>query len=361
MNPSRNALTHRCSGRMADANSLDRHHPAAILMDKNQQPIRSREAWEERRKNLISEWESVLGPAPTCPENLAIEVLDQEVLEEHAVVRERITYRVEPGFRTEAYRLFPKDRQASSRPACLVCHSTVDHTIRQPAGLEGPSELHLGLQLARLGFVTLCPMNFLWRFGDGPEKFQHAVTWLHEHHPASTTGMAVMLHEARMALKALRQDPRVDSSRIGAIGHSLGAKEVLYLAAFEPGLRATVFSEGGLALADSNWEAPWYLGPQVRRPEFPLDHARLLSLIAPRSFLVIGGDSADGERTEPTIQACRPVWNLYSGDDPVAAPGCVDRRLGFINHHGGHQLPPQAHDQALDWLERHLEGSPALP
>ncbi len=340
-------------GRPTTSTRLDADQPAPILFDGEHQPITTRNSWEVQRKSLISAWEAALGAAPSKPDNREIEVLEQELLPEHSVIRERIQYQVEPGFTTQVYRLAPIKPTTGPRPGCLVFHSTVDHTIRQPAGLEGPPELHLGLQLAQLGMIALCPMNFLWRFGTGPDKFQQAVAWHQEQHPEST-GMALMLHEARIALDVLRRDSRVEGARIGAIGHSLGAKEVLYLAAFEPQIHAAVFSEGGLALPDSNWDAPWYLGPQVRRPGFPLDHGRLLALIAPRPFLVIGGDSADGDRTWPTIEACRPVWDLYPRTDSGPGQARSESLLGFLNHHGGHQLPSQAHDHALAWLQSHL-------
>ena len=49
--------------------------------------------------------------------------------------------------------------------------------------------------------------------------------------------------------------------RMGAVGHSLGAKETLYLAAFDERVKATVSSEGGIGTKFSNWDAAWYLGP----------------------------------------------------------------------------------------------------
>ena len=99
----------------------------------------------------------------------------------------------------------------------------------------------------------------------------------------------------------------VDPDRLGAIGHSLGGKEALFLAAFDDRIRAAVSSEGGIGIGYSNWDAPWYHGEDVHRPGFPLDHAQVLALVAPRSFLLVGGDSADGDRSWPYIDACLPV------------------------------------------------------
>ena len=75
-----------------------------------------------------------------------------------------------------------------------------------------------------------------------------------------------MLYDASRAVDLLVAIEDVDPHRIGAIGHSLGAKEVLYLAAFDERVRAVVSSEGGIGLSYSNWDAPWYLGEAIQRP-----------------------------------------------------------------------------------------------
>jgi hypothetical protein len=222
----------------------------------------------------------------------------------------------------------------------VVLHSTVDHTIRQPAGLEGPADKHIALHLARRGYVAFCPRCFLWQYSE-PKRLATAVDWLHRRHPG-VTGMAKMLFDARRAVDLLASQPDVSPGRLGAIGHSLGAKEALYLAAFDPRVRAVVSSEGGIGLTYSNWDAPWYLGDPIKRPGFPLDHGQLFALAAPRAFLLIGGDSADGAVSWPYIEAALPVWSLLGS--PAA--------IGLLNHHQGHAFPAlaqQCSDQWLDW------------
>jgi pimeloyl-ACP methyl ester carboxylesterase len=153
--------------------------------------------------------------------------------------------------------------------------------------------------------------------------------------------MEKMRFDAVRALDALEAQPGVDRKRLGAIGHSLGAKEVLYLAAFDPRVRAAVSSEGGIGMAYSNWDAPWYLGEAIRRPGFALDHAQVLALCAPRAFLLIGGESADGDWSWPYIEAVMPVWRL------AGAPEAV----GLVNHRAGHAFPEIAQRRAYEWLD----------
>src|SRR5207237_6527129 len=109
--------------------------------------------------------------------------------------------------------------------------------------------------------------------------------------------------------------PEVDPARICSIGHSLGAKEVLYHAAFDDRIRAAVSCEGGIGLSFSNWDADWYLGRQIHAPGFRHDHQELLALIAPRAFLLVGGGSADGPQSWPYVEAALPVWRLFGAEE----------------------------------------------
>ena len=172
-----------------------------------------------------------------------------------------MTYESEPGLLVQAYLLRPVE-PGRDRPAAVVLHSTVNWTIRGPAGLEGPPELHIALHLARRGYVTFCPRNFIWEHG-GVGNDDPAVQWLRKRHPGAT-GMAKMLFDASRAVDLLAAQPDVNPRRVGAIGHSLGAKETLYLAAFDERVRAAVSSEGGIGMTFSNWDAPWYLGAAIR-------------------------------------------------------------------------------------------------
>ncbi|MGC4002706.1 MAG: hypothetical protein QM811_06035 [Pirellulales bacterium] len=143
----------------------------------------------------------------------------------------------------------------------------------------------------------------------------------------------------------------VDPARIVALGHSLGAKEVLYLLAFDERVIAGVASEGGVPLNSTNWDAPWYLGPDVRKPEFARDHHELVALIAPRPFLVLAGERgngcADGDRTWPYLLPAQQVCRLL--ERPV--------RIGLLNHGQGHTVPNDAAEKAFVWLEEAVKPS----
>ena len=187
--------------------------------------------------------------------------------------------------------------------------------------------------------MAICPRCFLWQYSE-KGQISAAVDWLRRRHPG-VTGMAKMLADAMRATDLLVSQPDVDPARIGAIGHSLGAKETLYLAGFDRRIIAAVSSEGGIGIGQSNWDAPWYLGQRVRQPGFPLDHGQVLALAAPRAFLLLAGESADGDASWPHIEAAQPVWKLLGKGAAV----------GMFNHRQGHAFPPEARTRAEQWLD----------
>ncbi len=314
----------------------DLRRPAPLLFDAEHKPVQTLGAWIKRKVALRKSWRLFLGTfdQPRGANTTRV------VREDHpaGVTRRLVRYESEPGEEVEGYLLIP-DPPGQGRPGVVVMHGTNDLTIRQPAGVDGPPETQLGLHLARRGYVVFCPECFLWRHGK-PGKPEVAVQWLKTRHPQAT-GMAKMLFDATRAVDVLAAHPAVDPRRVGAIGHSLGGKEALYLAAFDERVRATVASEPGIGLAQSNWDAPWYLGDAIRKPGFDLDHGQLLGMIAPRAFLLIGGESADGDQSWPYIGEGLAVWKLTGETDGV----------GLYNHRTGHAFPAIAQSHADEWLD----------
>jgi len=247
----------------------------------------------------------------------------------------------------EGYLLSPQGASDAPErlPGIVALHQTTDSSIDEIAGVRGPQAMMIGLKLARQGFVVFCPRCFLWQ---DAASLEEAVAMHQRRHPR-TTGMAKMLYDAIRAVDVLESLPYVESRRIGAAGHSLGAKEVLYLMAFDDRVCAGVFSEGGLGFRSTNWNAPWYLGGAIDDDKFPLNHHQLLAMIAPRPFLVVGGESgagaADGNRSWVLIEAALPVWRLFG--EP--------QRLGLLNHGEGHALSEDTFAKLSQWLEVYVK------
>jgi dienelactone hydrolase len=311
-----------------------------LLVDGAGRRITTREAWEARRTELLRWWLEFLGPPPAkrgaAPK---LEVVAEDRPE--GLVRQLVRYEVEPGLPTEAYLVKPA-RVEGKAPGIIALHSTVDHSTRQPAGVEGAAEKAFGLQFARRGCVVICPRNYLWPETGRIAAQQEADKFLQR--ARGTKGMMKMLFDAQVATDILAALPEVDPERLGAVGHSLGAKETLYLAAFDERIKATVSSEGGIGTKFSNWNAPWYLGPTIDESTFTHEHHELLALAAPRPLLVVGGESADGDRGWPLVAAALAVYELFG----------KPARLGQFNHRQGHAVPPAAVKRIEEWLMAYL-------
>ena len=311
-----------------------------LLVDNSGQAVTTLEGWQRKRDEVRRWWLGFLKPLEVQREGPPpFEVLAED--RPDGVVRQLVRYEVEPGLPVEAYLLKPA-RVERPCPGVVALHSTVTHTIRQPAGVEGTPEKAFGLKMARRGYVAFCPRCFLWS-NDLTIPYMEHVERFRARHPGSK-GMAKMLYDARVALDILAGLAEVDPKRLGAVGHSLGAKEVLYLAALDDRVQVAVSSEGGVGTRFSNWDAPWYLGEEIRRDTFRREHHELLALVAPRPFLLLGGDSADGDRSWPFIEAALPVYRLYGGTP----------RLGLFNHHQGHSVPPEAEQHIDQWFDSYL-------
>jgi len=320
-------------------------HLAELLVKIDGTPIRTQAAWEKKRKEIRAAWMKFLGPMPERRLPVKLEVLSEDRPEK--CVRQLVRYECEPGIDVEGYLLRPQKMNAAGKHAGIVgLHQTTKNSIDEIAGVKGPAPMQIGLQLCQRGFVVFCPRCFLWQ---SVSSYREAVENFRRRHP-HTLGMHKMLYDAMRGVDVLVSLPEVDPKRIGAVGHSLGAKESLYLAAFDERVQAAVASEGGTGFKSTNWNAPWYLGKGIEAPGFKLNHHQLLALIAPRAFLILAGEkgrgAADGDRSWPFLEAALPVYKLYGRP----------ARLGIYNHRQGHAIPPQAFRRLAQWLETYLTG-----
>ena len=254
--------------------------------------------------------------------------------------------------RREGARVIVCGRHPAKLPGIVLFHPTYSNHYARAVGLEGGDEpeRHQAVQLVEAGYVVLAPRCFIW--ADLPAGFQKKgeslyvanVRFMQERHP-KWRGMTRMTWDGIRALDVIETLANVDAKRIGIFGHSLGAKEVIYVAALDERVKCTVSSEGGVGLKFSNWQDVWYLGKDIQQPGFARDHHELLAFIAPRPFLLLAGNSADTDKSWAFIDAARPVYQL------LGAP----ENIGWFNHGLGHRYGGAARSVAEAFLNRYLK------
>lgn len=315
-------------------------------------PISAAAEWPRQREALKQQWSQFLGEFPKSKAPLRPEFGTKEDLP--AFTRQRVTYQIEEGVRTDAMLLVPK-KSAGKLPGIVLFHPTYSNHYARAVGLEGADEpeRHQAVQWVERGYAVLAPRCFIWAGlpagyqRKGESVYVANVRRMQERHP-TWKGMTRMTWDGIRALDFIETLPNVDSKRLGIFGHSLGAKEVIYVGAFDERVKCVVSSEGGVGTRFSNWHDVWYLGAEIKQPGFTREHHELLAMIAPRPFLLLAGGNlkggADGDASWAFIDAVLPVYRL------LGAP----RNIGWFNHGLGHRYGDVARPVAEAFVDAHL-------
>lgn len=284
-------------------------------------PVTTPADWAERRRELRSAWDEVLGPWPPLLERPQLEVLTTERREQFTQRRVRVP--LAPGQSGEGYLLVPDGE--GPFPAVLVVFYDPETSV----GLRPDRPLRdFALQLTRRGFVTLSlgtPGGNAWKPELGEARCQP---------------LSFHAYVAANAWKALAALPEVDARRIGVTGHSYGGKWAMFAAALWDRFAAVAVSDPGIVFDETrpnvNYWEPWYLGfdpgvtraPGVPGPANPRTgaYARLVAegrdlqeihgLIAPRPFLVSGG-------AEDPVERWRALNHAVAVNELLGRPGRV--------------------------------------
>jgi acetyl esterase/lipase len=168
--------------------------------------------------------------------------------------------------------------------------------------------------------------------------WQAAADQLRVDHP-DWTGVGRLAWDASRALDLLLEQPYIDTTRCGVMGHSLGGKIAFYAAALDTRFAACVASDFGFGFSFTNWDDDWYLGDRIQHADFERAHHELLALMAPRPFFLVGGE-AD----------CPASWHYILEAQRVYALHGRAHGAGFFHHAAGHRPTEQAMRLAYGWL-----------
>lgn len=262
--------------------------------------------WKRRRKELLSEWESLLGKWPPLITNPVVTTLETSRRENFT--QHRIRFLWTPQESTTGYLLVPDGD--GPFPAVV----TVFYEPETAIGLGKPHR-DFALQLAKRGFVTLSIGTT-----EATQEKTYSI-----YHPSIDTAdvqpLSMLGYAAATAWHVLADRPEVDSKRIGIVGHSFGGKWAMFASCLFDKFACAVWSDPGIVFDDRpsvNYWEPWYLGYHQKpwRPrgviteenparglylkllEGKRDLHELHALMAPRPFLVSGGSEDPVHRWE---------------------------------------------------------------
>ncbi len=312
-------------------------------------PVKTPADWAKRRAHILAGLELVMGPLPDASRIVPPDLKVEEEKDAGKHVRKKVTFAAEKGDRVTAYVLVPKGLKGKAA-AVLCLHQTIGAGKDEPAGLAGSKNLHYARELADRGYVCLAP-DYPGFGGYNPDPYAAGY--------ASVTMKGVWNH--MRAVDVLQALPEVDGDRIGVIGHSLGGHNALFVAAFDPRIKAAVTSCGFTSF-------PRYMGGDLkvwsnRRAYMPriasaygndpkrmaFDFPEVLAAIAPRVVFVnapVGDGNFDVAGVKDCVAAAGPVYELLGGAGRLAAvhPKC------------GHDFPPEVREQAYKAIDRALAG-----
>ncbi|MBI3209933.1 MAG: SUMF1/EgtB/PvdO family nonheme iron enzyme [Candidatus Solibacter usitatus] len=298
--------------------------------------------WQHRRAELAAKWAKILGApaiAVSRPQTRVIETFQDSYAQGRV-----LELKTESDSWEKVLVLIPNKPVRRPMPVVIVPYYDVDVPAARNLGGRSysSSAVRAYAQLAaQRGFIAVAIRWFGESYG---EKYDEAVANLKLRHP-NCTGLGKWVWDSQRLLDFVQTIPEADRTRIGIMGHSLGAKMALYAAAMDERIRAAVFSEGGIGLPLSNYDDYWYLGEAMRSLPPGTDQHELLGLIAPRPFFLIGGEEYDGTKSWPYLNAARTVYRLFGKPDEVA----------MYNHRKGHTPTPEAVSRGLEWLAHYLK------
>ena len=300
-------------------------------------------AWKQNAGAIRAKWVTLLNE-PKLPAGKPAARVVREIAQRN-FAGQLIELELEPGVWEKVYVLRPRNSARRPLPVMIVPFYDVDTPAAADLGGRSYAQDRgvnaYAYTAAQHGYLAVAVRWFGESYG---ESYSEAVANLAMRHPGST-GLGKWIADARRVVDFIETLPDADAGRIGIIGHSLGGKMALYATAFEPRIRAAVSSELGVGFKMSNYEDYWYLGDRLASAPAGTDQHELVALIAPRPFLLIGGDEYDKQESWHYINAARAVYEL-SG---------TGRHVGYFNHHKGHTPTPEAVSVAFDWLDYFLK------
>jgi len=309
--------------------------------------------WPRLRADLEKTVQVVLGAIPKVRIELQTKTVDE--MQYPGYVRRRINYFVSEWERVSAWLFVPDNKEEV--PGILCCHQEVPQGKDEAAGLEGDPLMAFAQHYAELGYVTLAPdcITAGDRVSTALEPYD--TKSFYKDNP-KMSAMGKMLVDHICAIDVLCEAKKVDSARIGVVGHSLGGHNALLLAAFDERVQACAASCAFTQFAADKTPQRWaaaagfvympLLRDAINKAHYPFDWQHIIALMAPSPTLII---AAQHDEVYGHVQGCQgavaiaqTIYKLLGAQDA----------LDIFTHDDGHCMTLESLQAADEWLERWL-------
>jgi dienelactone hydrolase len=299
-----------------------------------------------------------LGQFP-CKVDLNSKVLEQTDYGTH--ILQLVSYNVEQDEGINAYLLLPKNILGKN-PAILCSHQHAGEYYlgkSEPSGLSKNSMYHYGLDLCLRGYVVLCPDHLGFEDRRPPEYKRAENDNLDGGNYERLLFCKYILEGTSLQTKYLSDLSRgvdflqslkfVDAERIGAIGHSLGGQETLWLTWYDSRIKAAVASCGFSQVRSIIREGINHNFAMFSHGFLKYgDISNLVCDLAPRPFLMTNGKN-------DAIFPVDGVSEIAEAARKAYAEKGLTNHFKSILFEGGHSFPEEVKEQAYNWLDRFLK------
>ncbi|HEY1598927.1 MAG TPA: alpha/beta fold hydrolase [Pirellulales bacterium] len=355
-------LTLACSARGGEeprAPVYPDHANLQIYLDDQGQthPIASKDDWAIRRRHILAGMQQAMGPLPDRGKLPPLDIRTTDEVQENGARRQTISFDSGDGNRITAYLFLPDALRTKTAaelrlPALLALHQTATVGKGDTAGLGAPTSRPYAAELAARGYVVLAPDYP--SFGDSQGYDFQADRY------QSGTMKGIFNHMRCVDLLTARDD--VDAERIGAIGHSLGGHNAMFVGVFDSRLKVIVSSCGWTPFHDyyegkiAGWTSDRYM-PRLRdaygldADRVPFDFYEVVAALAPRAFFSnspLHDNNFDVAGVKKGIAAAAGIYKLLGAPDQLQAryPDC------------GHDFPTDVRREAYGFIDKVFEHKP---
>jgi len=310
-------------------------------------PVKTPADWAKRRRQIVDGMQQAMGPLPS---RTALPPLDMRVRSQtdgDGFTRLSIDFVTEKNDRLPALLYRPKATRLAKRAAILALHPTSPlgkHRVTKKGGAPNRAYAY---ELARRGYVVIAPDYP--PFGDYTYDFE-------SDDYVSGTMKGIFNHMRCVDL--LQSLPEVDPKRIGAIGHSLGGHNAMFVGVFDTRISVVVSSCGWTPFHDyyggkiAGWTSDRYMPLLKTRynldpDRVPFDFYEVVAALAPRSFFSsspLRDSNFDVRGVKKAIPKAREIYKLLGQADALQlrTPDCE------------HDFPTKIRQEAYRIIDRAL-------